>query len=122
MNPTLFREGATHAFSSEGRICLKNRSIFLPDFLVYQQRTHSVHLIKSYQNSAVHELRMLPSHTAGQYPQLGGIIHQMQFIIGLKRPMASFYELVVRLNGHNNIMLDQLNDNHHRGDTVKWSG
>lgn len=122
MNPTLFREGAAQAFSSEGRICLKNRSIFLPDFMIYQQRTHSVHLIMSYQNSAVRALRMLPSHATGQYPQLGGIIHQTQFIMGLKRPMASFYELVVQLNGHDNIMLDQLSDNRNRGDTVKWSG
>jgi len=60
----LFKEGAAQSFPSEGKICLKNRSIFLLDFLVYQQRTHSVHLIMSYQSSAIHELRLLPSHAA----------------------------------------------------------
>lgn len=36
--------------------------------------------------------------------------------------MASFYELVVQLNGQNNIMLDKQSDNDNRGDAVKWSG
>lgn len=56
-----------------------------------------------HQNSAIHEFRMLPSLAAGQNPQLGQITHQTQFIMDLKRPMASFYELIVQLNGHNNI-------------------
>lgn len=65
---------------------------------------------------------MLPSHAAGQYPQLGQIIHQTQFTIDLRKPMASFYEPIVQVNGQNNIMLDKLSDSANREDTVKWSG
>lgn len=90
MNPTLFREGALQETSSEGRICLENRSIFLSDFLVYLQRALSLHLIMPYQNLALCELRMLPSQAAGQYPQLGQIIHQTEFTIDLKRPWPPF--------------------------------
>lgn len=122
MNPTLLREGAVQAISCEGRICLQKRFILLSDFLVYPQRTHSLHPIMPHQNSAVRDLRMLPSHAAGQYPQLGQIIHQIEFTKDLKRPTASLYELIVQLNGHNNLMLDKLSDNDDRGDTVRWSG
>lgn len=116
MNPTLLREGDAQAFYSEGRIYLKNRSIFLPSLL-----DHYINKEHIQSMSSCHIPIQLSCCLHGQYPQLRGIIHQT----ASNRPEeahSSYCEQVVQLNGHRNIIWHQLSDNHNREASVRWSG